>query len=130
MRRSQRHELRLLTELSLTPVFGLFAILFLVFLLVVPLTRESAAQSGNGKTAPAITFAVITVDKVGALALEGRPITRNALKHELDCLMRDRPGTAIMAQIDRALPSEQLVDLMGILHHAGVQKIAVTTTEN
>ena len=122
-RRSQRHELRLITELSLTPLLGLFTILFLVFLLVLPLSKESAASPGPS------TVAHLSIDKAGTMALEGRKTSREALKDELAGMLKTHPGTGVMVQVDRDLPAQQLLDLMAVLRHAGVQKTAVTTTE-
>lgn len=131
MRRLTRQpQLRLITELSITPLITVVLILLFVFILAGPLLRETAsvpAPAARGN-APAST-ARLVLDKSGTIVLEGRPVLLASLKDQLTALVKDKPGTGVVVQMDKDLPVQVLVDLMDVLRQAGVQKTAVTTLE-
>lgn len=131
MRRLTRQpQLRLITELSITPLITVVLILLFVFILAGPLLRETTsvpAPAARGST-PAST-ARLVLDKSGTIVLEGRPVLLASLKGQLTALVKDKPGTGVVVQMDKDLPVQVLVDLMDVLRQAGVQKTAVTTLE-
>jgi len=131
-RRSNRHQLRLVTEMSITPLLNLVLIMLLVFMIAGPFMHGGHAmpQSGSqGKEAPPADIAKLTMDQDQTLSLEGRAMAPADLKNALAQLHKNRPNTGVLLQIHRDLPVHLLVDLMDALRQAGVPKTEVATIE-
>ena len=132
-RRTQRTQLRLITELSLAPLLGLVVVLLLVFMVSGPLLQDvSAAQKASAPDAASTTpesIARLTVDKHQAMWLDGNAIEQTDLNNALATLVKTKPGTGVLVQIDPSVPVHGLIALMDALRKAGVQKTAVKTLE-
>ena len=135
-RRSNLRQLRLITEISMTPLVNLLLVLLLLllFLIASPLVQgvrvaSSPAASARNVEAPPETVAKLAVGKDQSLSLDGRPVAPADLKGALNQILKDHPGAGVLVQVHRELPSQVLLDLMDTLRQAGVQKTAVTTLE-
>ena len=128
---TQRHQLRLITELSITPLLSLVLVLLLVFMVAGPLIQEGAAlrpSSASSKAnASPKTIATLKLGTDKTITLDGRPVPVADLQSQVASLIKDRPDTGVLVQIDRDLPVQVLVDLMETLRQAGVQKTSVAT---
>ena len=125
MQRLIRHQqLRLISELSITPMLSLVVVLLLVFMVASPLIRGSSAGVQGGVSTPA-NVAKLTVDKRQSLWLEGRSIETADLSKALVSLVEKKPGVGVVVQIDSSVPVEALIRIMDSLRQAGVQKTAV-----
>ncbi|MDB6138635.1 MAG: biopolymer transporter ExbD [Verrucomicrobiaceae bacterium] len=128
---TQRPQLRLITELSITPFLTVVLMLLLVFMLAGPLLHESATDARPGtsdhKNEPPATTALLVLDKSGTISLDGEKVPLANLKDHLASRVKDQPGLGVQVQLDRDLPVQVLVELMDVLKQAGVQKTAITT---
>ncbi len=132
-RHSNRHQLRLITEISITPLLDLVLVLLFVFLLAAPLLKAdksppSAAppQTVANLPAPAETMRLV-VHRDQSVTLNGAMLARADLPVSLKQLAERRHGLGIEVRIHRDLPVQQLVETMRLLETAGIQKTAVTT---
>ena len=132
-RHSNRHQLRLITEISITPLLDLVLILLFVFLLAAPLLKADKSmlppppQSvAKVVTAPAETLTLV-MNYDQSVTLNAAMLARADLPASLKQLAASRPGLGIQVRIHRDLPVQQLVEIMQILETAGIQKTAVTT---
>lgn len=135
-RYSNRHQLRLITEISITPLMDLVLVLLFVFLLAVPLLKadkEMLATSAPppppvpaSVPAPAETM-VLLVNNDQSVTLNGAMLARADLPVSLKQLAQRKPGIGIEVRMHRDLPVQQLVETMRLLEEAGIQKTAVTT---
>ncbi|WP_395742454.1 ExbD/TolR family protein [Prosthecobacter sp.] len=137
-RHSNRHQLRLITEISLTPLMDLVLVLLFVFLLAAPLLKAdkdllaasapapSAAPAPAASTTPAETMTLV-VNNDQSVTLNGAMLARADLPLSLKQLAQRKPGIGIEVRMHRDLPVQQLVETMQLLEEAGIQKTAVTT---
>ncbi|MFN0075322.1 MAG: ExbD/TolR family protein [Prosthecobacter sp.] len=135
-RHSNRHQLRLITEISITPLLDLVMVLLFVFLLAAPLLKadksmQVAAQPpvATRTPAPAETMTLV-VNHDQSVTLNAAMLARADLPASLKLLAERRPGIGIEVRIHRDLPVQQLVETMQLLETAGIQKTAVTTHAN
>jgi biopolymer transport protein TolR len=137
-RHSNRHQLRLITEISITPLMDLVLVLLFVFLLAVPLLKAdknmlptataptTPPPAPVGVPAPAETM-TLQVNSDQSVTLNGAMMARTDLPVSLKDLVQRKPGLGIEVRIHRDLPVQQLVETMQMLEAAGIQKTAVTT---
>jgi biopolymer transport protein ExbD len=137
-RHSNKHQLRLITEISITPMLDLVLVLLFVFLLAAPLLKADkgllaaaapapapATHAANGH-APKETM-ILQVNHDQSVTLNGAMLARADLPVSLQKIARHNPGIGIEVRIHRDLPVQQLVETMEMLETAGIQKTAVTT---
>lgn len=135
-RHSNRHQLRLITEISLTPLMDLVLVLLFVFLLAAPLlkadktmlTATAPTPPPAPTSAPAPTETItLLVNSDQSVTLNGAMLARADLPVSLKQLAQRKPGIGIEVRMHRDLPVQQLVETMQLLEAAGIQKTAVTT---
>ena len=136
-RHSNRHQLRLITEISLTPLMDLVLVLLFVFLLATPLLKADkemllpappppAPPAPAGVSAPAEMMTLL-VNSDLSVTLNGAMMARADLPVSLKQLVQRNPGLGIEVRMHQDLPVQQLVETMRMLEAAGIQKTAVTT---
>ncbi|MFZ4593541.1 MAG: ExbD/TolR family protein [Verrucomicrobiaceae bacterium] len=132
---SHRHQLRLINEISVTPLLDVVLVLMLVFMLTAPLLNDGTkgalvlplASSPTKPPAPK-SVATLSMDKDQTVRLEGKPLAVADLGAELINLARARPETGVLVQMHRDLPVQALVELMDKLRAAGISRTAVATS--
>ncbi len=134
-RHSNRHQLRLITEISITPLMDLVLVLLFVFLLAAPLLKADKATLTAAAPAPPTPSKVsaptetmtLLVNNDQSVTLNGAMLARADLPVSLKQLVQRNPGIGIEVRMHRDLPVQQLVETMQLLEAAGIQKTAVTT---
>jgi biopolymer transport protein ExbD len=135
-RHSNKHQLRLITEISITPMLDLVLVLLFVFLLAAPLLKADKGLLAAAAPAPATHAAnghapketmILQVNHDQSVTLNGAMLARADLPVSLQKIARHNPGIGIEVRIHRDLPVQQLVETMEMLETAGIQKTAVTT---
>ncbi len=121
------------TDINVIPLIDVMTVL-LVFLLVTmrfdemdslgitPPSAESAAKSGEPDAAPL----VIAVDKSGALFLDARPVSRDALAGELAARAKKLKGATVLVVADESAPTRDTVFALDRARLAGLPSRLVT----
>jgi biopolymer transport protein TolR len=131
-RQSNRHQLRLITEISITPLLDLVLVLLFVFMLAAPLMKDggsillptsSAAPVPSGPR----EVVVLALDHAQSLTLDGRSIAMKDLAHELQRLAKASPQVGVQVNISRDLPVQDLVVIMDALRSTGISKTSIAT---
>jgi biopolymer transport protein ExbD len=132
-RYSDRRQLRLISEISLTPLVDLVLVLLFIFVLAASLMRpeallaqRTAALLPPGETAPT-TSARLFIYKTGAIMLDGVHFARANLRSAVISLLARKPGVGIEVRAHRDLSVQQLADIMSLLAEAGAKKTAIST---
>lgn len=129
---SNQRQLRLISEISVTPFMDLILVLFFAVLVAVPLLKAdksllpTVSSPAAGTTAPATT-AVLQVNADQSVTLDGAILARVNLPAALKQLAKQRPDTGVEVRIHRDLPVQALVETMAMLKAAEIQKTAVTS---
>ncbi|WP_395739241.1 ExbD/TolR family protein [Prosthecobacter sp.] len=137
-RHSNRHQLRLITEISITPLMDLVLILLFVFLLAAPLLKADkdvpaaapvatvAAPAAPVSPAPKETM-TLQINRDQSVTLNGAMLARADLPVSFKQIAQRNPEIGIEIRMHRDLPVQQLAETMQMLEQAGIQKTAVTT---
>ncbi len=131
---SNRHQPRLITEISVTPLLDLVFVLLLVFMVAAPLMNQDASvslpvsQSAGPSDVPTDVVR-LTLNRDHALTLDGTSTSREELVDRIKAMLTTRPSLGVVVEIHRDLPVQTLVDLMDGLTAAGVKKTSVVATQ-
>ncbi|MEZ5387911.1 MAG: biopolymer transporter ExbD [Prosthecobacter sp.] len=130
---SNQRQLRLVTEISITPFMDLLLVLLFTVLVAVPLLKADkfllpavSSSTAPAKAAPVKTV-VLQVNSDQSVTLDGAMLARVNLAGALKQLAKQRPDVGVEVRIHRDLPVQRLVETMGLLQEAGIQKTAVTS---
>ena len=130
---SHKHQLRLISEISITPLLHgvVLLVLLFVFMLVAPL------WNGDGKVQPPDAAGAkselpgevvpLTIDSTQTLRLADKPVAQRDLVRELTALVHLKPDAAVLVRMHRDLPVQFLVEIMNALRQAEVRKTSVAT---
>lgn len=129
---SNQRQLRLISEINLTPLLDLVLVLMFVFMLAAPLLKRDkmlvpappAPQLGED---PPKSSVRLFVHKDQSVTLDGAMLARADLPSALKQLISQRPGAGVEVRMHRHLSVTQLVEIMDMLKAAGIRKTAVTT---
>lgn len=121
-RASKRHDLRLISEISVSPLVNLVLVLLFVFLLAAPLLKKDAVLALPPIPKEAATLAMAQDQ---TMTLNETAVSQEALPQELRALVSRQPETAVIVKLDGRLPVQNLVEVMAVLKAAGVRHTAV-----
>jgi biopolymer transport protein ExbD len=130
---SNQRQLRLINEISITPYLDVVLVLLFVFVLAAPLVKTNpswlpaAQSSAPSTTAAPAEKTTLLVNRDLSVTLNGAMLARAALPFSLKQIATRAPDTGVEVRMHRDLSVQQLVEIMGVLEEAGIQKTAVTT---
>lgn len=122
-----------ISEINVTPLVDVMLVLVVIFILTAPLLassirldlpRAEGAEAGQGGR-----FVAVAVDAAGQVFLQDRPVTREQLREQLATVARQAPDTEIQLRADQGVPYGRVVEVMGIAHQAGLQRIGFVASK-
>jgi biopolymer transport protein ExbD len=130
-RLSNRRQLRLISEISITPLFDLMLILLFVFLLVAPLLKKDNALSLPKRPTPGLTapekVSRLFVHRDQSVTLDGAMLARVDLPAALDQLASRQPQPGVEVRLHRDLQVQHVVEIMDLLQAARIAKTTIAT---
>jgi len=129
-------KLKLITEISITPLMDLVFILLFAFMVAVPLvtqfdvSRQAArAESKLATTPPAPeeTF-TLGLTEEGTFFWAGNPIAFEALPSEVKQALETMPALGVVIHLHPDRSAQDLVRLMTLLDDVGVSRTAIQLT--
>ena len=116
----------------MTPFVDVMMVLLIIFMVTAPMMDSGldvdlpqAKQVDNLPTDA--DHLVLTVREDGALFLDTYQVKLEELEPRLTELVRDK-GRALFLQADKAVPYGVVVDVMGRIKAAGIEKLGVVAT--
>ncbi|MXP29799.1 protein TolR [Porphyrobacter algicida] len=130
-RRGRRSRRAPMAEINVTPLVDVMLVLLIIFMVTAPLmtaavpidlpdSRANPLDSEN----QAVT---ISIDGQGAVFIDERPVPQGGLESALATLPRAGKGPDITLRADRSLPYERVMQVMGELNRAGLNRISLVT---
>ncbi|HXU61239.1 MAG TPA: biopolymer transporter ExbD [Polyangia bacterium] len=118
-----------IASINIIPFVDIVLVLLVIFIvtsaaivrasLKVDLPRAAAA---GAKVASTLN---LVLDKGGALALDGRPITPAAARAELQAAVTRNPGAQAVIAADRSVPYGKVMEVIDLVKGAGVSGFAL-----
>jgi biopolymer transport protein TolR len=129
-RRIPLTSLKQISEINLTPLMDLTFILLITFIITFPLIEQGIPVNVPRANARELTpdrARTITVDREGTVFLDDAAVSLDALAERLRTLVRVAPDTQVMIRADEANRYGQVVEVLKVLHAAGVSRLALVT---
>ncbi len=123
-----------LTEINVTPLLDLAFVLLIIFIITTPLLENTAeliipTSRATGEAAAKARTAVLTVNAMLQLTLDGQPVAKTALPGILAEQSAADPTFGVVIRAHRALPVQELVEIMDMLKLARITRVGVVTQE-
>ena len=123
-----------MSDMNLTSMMDVVWLLLITFIITFPMIENTIAvdlprAKGSAAMAQSKSLA-ITVDKEGRLFLADAPVSSlDALKALLSDEYARNPDLGVQVRGDTAVNYGKVVDVLKILHHVGITKMAIVTRE-
>ena len=120
------------SEINVTPFVDVMMVLLIIFMVTAPMMDSGldvdlpqAKQVDNLPTDA--DHIVLTVREDGALFLDTYQVQLEELETRLSMLVKDK-GRSLFLQADKSVPYGIVVDVMGRIKAAGIEKLGVVAT--
>ncbi|HAU57639.1 MAG TPA: biopolymer transporter ExbD [Comamonadaceae bacterium] len=118
---------RPMSDINMTPLVDVMLVLVVIFILTAPLLASSIRldlprADGAVPGAPPQSITLV-VDKTGKVFLNDQPLTQDALEQALAETAASQPDTEVQLRADTTVPYGRVVEIMGAVHAAGLQRI-------
>lgn len=130
MARRTRTALHAFGEINLVPMLDFAFLLLTVFLITYPLMEHGVhVNLPRGKAAELKPerSRTVSVRLDGSLHLDNRPIPESQLVQEMNRLGKIDPTITVFVRADKDLKYSRIMDVMRILHEAGISKMALVS---
>lgn len=116
-----------MADINVTPLVDVMLVLLVIFMVTAPLMtsaiRLDLPQSESADTGAVASSVVLVVDAQGALYLNDKAITAQALATHLSGVARRDPQTELELRADASVPYGRVVEAMGLAQKAGLSRI-------
>ena len=120
-----------MSDINMTPLVDVMLVLVVIFIITAPLLASAIKvdlpKSTGAAALEAPKFIALTVDKVGQVYVDDKPMDSGAVAVALRQAGERNPDTEIRLRADTAVPYGRVVELMGLAHAAGLHRIGFVT---
>ncbi len=116
-----------MSEINVTPMVDVMLVLLVIFILTAPLMtsaiRLDLPQAEGAEAGSSPQAVSLVVDAQGALFLNDKAISPEALRLRLAETAKRNPNTELELRADQAVPYGRVVEAMGLAQKAGLSRI-------
>ncbi len=129
-RRTPLTSVKQVSEINLTPLMDVVFILLITFLITFPLIEQGVPVNlpkGKAPELSEIESVTLTLERSGKVYLDQTRMDRPTLQLELTRMGASAPDTRILVRADEEIAYGEVVQLLKLLHEAGLAKMALVT---
>lgn len=118
---------------NILPLINVVFLLLIFFLLVgqmrPPEIIAVEPPESESEAKPRSEAVRLLIGADGTLALGDEPVSEAGLHDKVSALARKSPGMALRLKADRAIDAARAIDVMMILHQAGIDRVVLLTEQ-
>ncbi len=117
-----------LSEINITPFVDVMLVLLVIFMVTAPLLQQGVDVNlprAKGKDLPPEERISLVIKKDRSIYMNETPITITEMRRKLEAISKQNPN--IFLKADRDVPYGLVVEVMGEIKEAGIEKLGMVT---
>jgi biopolymer transport protein TolR len=126
--RADRRQRGVLSEINVTPLVDVMLVLLIIFMVTAPLLKQGIdveLPKAKGKELPPEERVSITIRKGGNIYMNENKVSLEEMRLKLDAMSKLNPNVFLKA--DRDVPYGMVVQTIGEIKDAGIEKLGIIT---
>jgi len=119
---------RALSEINVTPFVDVMLVLLVIFMVTAPLLQQGIdvnLPKAKGLDLPPEERITLTIRKEGVIYMNENPVSISEMRHKLEAISKLNPN--IFLKADRGVPYGFVVEVIGEIKDAGIEKLGIVT---
>lgn len=125
---SNNKKKKMFNEINITPLTDIFLVLLIIMMVVAPsfqsMQQVSVPEVNNGSSIEE-SKVTVSIDKSGAMYLNGDPVEQSSLTDKLIALKGQTEKAKLIVKADKDVKSSTIMDVMDAAQNAEYQKLIV-----
>ena len=133
MSRAQTDDDAPLAEINVTPFVDVMLVLFVIFLVIAPLTMKmlpielpKVSATASAAQNPSID---IQLDVKNHILVDGKPVEAARLEQAVHELAAATPNISVNLRADRRVPFDQVAHTLASLSQAGIARLSIVSAD-
>jgi biopolymer transport protein TolR len=120
-----------MSDINVTPLVDVMLVLLVIFMVTAPLMTVGIPVDLPKTRAPNINESIepltVSISKDGKIYIQETEVQLDTLLPKVQAIMNAKPETRIFVRGDENIAYRQIMEVMGTLHSAGYNKVALLT---
>ena len=124
-----------LADINVTPLVDVMLVLLIIFMITAPMLHQGIDVNLPRADAQPLPMSeenpiVLSVRENGMVYIADEPVHPTRLEEILLPMLEERPGDPVFIKGDRAVDYGRVVEVLDLLHRAGVSRIGMVTEKS
>lgn len=120
-----------LSQINVTPLVDVMLVLLVIFMVTAPILHQGVTVNLPKVEAAALSGEdvqlVVSISSTGQIYLNDAVMSAPDLAAKLEAILREQPDRHVYLRADAAVPYGEVMQVMGSLRRAGVQRLGMVT---